>query len=109
MTRSSRFERASAKSREHIGALGKVEVAKAVVHQPGASGKGAAPQDMMRTEPRLGVFLVRIRAKARVRRERAPCPLPHAAHHVAQPPLAGRGVVERRRGSDETAVEALSA
>src|SRR5258706_5803108 len=97
MTRSSRFERASAKSREHIAALGKVEVAKTVVHQPGARGEGAAPQDMMRTEPRLGVFLVRIRAKARVRRESARCPLPHAADHVAQPRLAGPRIVERRR------------
>src|SRR5258706_5268841 len=97
MTRSSRFERASAKSREHIAALGKVEVAKTVVHQPGARGEGAAPQDIMRTEPRLGVFLVRIRAKARVRRERAPCSLPHPADHVAQPRPAWRGIVEGRR------------
>src|SRR5438552_10966557 len=83
-TRSPRFERASAKTGEHVRALGQVEIAEAVVRDPAARHEAAAAQDIVIVEPRLRVIAVRIRIEAGVWLECARCPLPDAAEQLAQ-------------------------
>src|SRR5205809_1450790 len=101
------FDGARAESREDIATIGKVEVAETVVHEAAARSEASAAQDIVRTEPRLRVFLVRIRVESRIRKERRRSPLPHAAQQLTQARPAGRGILDCRRRAATMEVERL--
>src|SRR5688572_32863693 len=98
MTRSLRFQRASAKSAEHVGAMREIEIAEAVVDQPRASREASASQGVVGVEPWFRVLLVGIRAEPGIGRERGRGPFPNAADHLAQARATRQRVVCGRSG-----------
>src|SRR6185503_8827576 len=74
---------ARAKSRENIIPLRRIEIAPGVADEAAGCGKAPAAQHLVRAEPGLGVFLVRVDREARVGIERARRPFPHIADHLA--------------------------
>src|SRR5689334_16289581 len=88
--------RAGAETREHVAAVGGVEVAEGVSQEPAAGGPAAAAQDLVRRpEPGLRVFLVWIGDESRIGGEIARGPFPDVAEHL---PAAVGAVAFRVRG-----------
>src|SRR5882724_6382266 len=69
--------RAGAEPREDVAAARQIEIAPAVGDQPRRCREAAAAQDLVGSEPGLGVLLIRVGHEARIRREDAGGPLPH--------------------------------
>src|SRR5262249_43378701 len=91
-----RSQRAGTKSRDHVVALGREEVAVARTREPCTGGETSPAQHLARVEPRLRIILVWIRGEARERHEIRGRPFPDIADHLP----ASEGAVAGSAGSD---------
>src|SRR5713101_9715956 len=74
---------ARAKSGPNIPPMRRIEIAPSISQEPRLRRPGAAAQDFVRAKPGLGVFLVGINHKSRIRAEIAARPLPDITDHLA--------------------------
>src|SRR5688572_2112426 len=73
---------ACSKAGENIATIRRVEVSPGVANEPRRGRPAAAAQDLMGAEPRLRVFLIRIRNKSWIGHEVVSGPLPDIADHL---------------------------
>ena len=73
---------ACSKAGPNIATIRRIEVSPGVADEPRRGRPAAAAQDLMGAEPRLRVFLIRIRDKSWIRHEVVSGPLPDIADHL---------------------------